>query len=193
MRCIAVVLLAACGSSSESGPGSAIVPDDHKLHDLGKDAPDVLRMAWFGKQVSLADLPMVNEQVGLPVTGTADVAIDIEVPKTGGTPDFRRAKGTVSIACTKCQIGDDQAKLKPKARNARQSAFVGDGIAFGHIAIDSFDAKLVIGAGRAELTSWKLVSPDLGSVSMALGSGPPFEQCAQGLHAIQGDRSAEET
>ncbi len=168
------LVVAACGSSSQpsssgspspsAGPPSApprpaLVAG--KLLDTSSDAADAVTMQYSGKGVSLADLPAVAERIGLPVSGKADFSIDIIVPKTKGVADYTKATGRIELACTKCQIGDDAAKLQLASKSARTNAFAGDGIPFGHLAIDSFEAKLDIIGGKLELTSWKLASPDL--------------------------------
>lgn len=167
----AVLVLAACGSS-----GSTIdqpdFPDDKKLHDLSSETAEAKIIRWGGKQVSLADLPMISGAIGLPMTGTGDVAIDITVPKVDGKPDYARATGSASINCTKCQLGDDKTKLK-LGSSKRAAAFVGDGLEFSHLTIDRLDAKVTVGDGKLDLTSWKLSSPDLEvevSLSMKLAT-----------------------
>jgi type II secretion system protein N len=155
-----LVFVAACGSSgSASDPPE--FPDDHKLHDLSTDDAQASRLRYGGKQVSLADVPILADRIGLPITGTGDVSIDLTIPKVGNTPDYTKATGTISITCTKCQIGDDKARLKMPARNASASAFGAEGLAFGHVAIDHLEMNLTAANGRIELTHWKFASPDV--------------------------------
>ncbi len=106
-------------------------------------------------------MPFLADRIGLPITGTGDVSIDLKIPKVGNTPDYTKATGTISIACTKCQIGDDKARLKLPTKNARNSAFAGEGIAFGHVAIDRLEMTMTAAVGKLELTSWKFASPDV--------------------------------
>lgn len=154
MRTLAAVsILVGCGSSPE-------VPDDHQLHDLSSDTADTLRVRHAGKEVALADLEIART-IGLPVSGTADIAVDITMPKTAGVPVFARAEGTISIACTKCQLGDDKTKLTFEPGTAGARGFLGDGFDFGHLTVDRLEAKVAIGDGALSLTSWTLASPDL--------------------------------
>ncbi len=148
-----VVVLVGCGSSS-----ALDIPDDHQLHDLSTDDAEARHMRYGGKQVSLADLPMVAAKLGLPVTGTADISIDLSTPKAAQM-DYTKTTGSISIGCTKCQIGDDVTRLHVAGKPA--NAFAAEGIAFGHLAVDSLEAKLTAANGKLELTSWKLASPDL--------------------------------
>jgi len=65
----------------------------------------------------------------LPVEGTVDVDIEVAVP----AGDYSRATGKITVACTKCRIGDDVAKLKPNLKSKRNSEFAANGIDFGHL------------------------------------------------------------
>ncbi|MBA2538230.1 MAG: type II secretion system protein GspN [Deltaproteobacteria bacterium] len=162
----AVILLVGCGSSGPKADPPEF-PDDHKLHDLSTDDAQASHIRYGGKQVSLADIPIISEKIGLPVTGTGDVSIDLTIPKVGRTPDYTKATGTISIACTKCQIGDDTARLKMPTKSKRANAFAGEGVWFGHVTIDSLELTMIAANGRLELTSWKFVSPDI-DIQLAL-------------------------
>ena len=162
-------LVVACGSSPETTSSTSPPPSPEpaakpvaagKLHDASKDEADGLTMRYTGKGVSLAELPMVADKIGLPVSGTADFSIDIVVPKVKGALDYSKATGRIELACRKCQIGDDVAKLQ-LTKNDRAKQFAPEGMAFGHVAIDRFEAKLDIIGGKLELTSWQVDSPDL--------------------------------
>lgn len=166
MRNLAVVVvLVGCGSSPE-------IPDDQKLHDLSTETADSVRIRYGGKQVPLAELAMVRESLGLPLTGVVDVDIDITAPRTRGAIDYSKAKGAIAVACANCQIGDDKTKLTlgPKG------GFLGDGIEFSHVSIGSFDAKLAIDAGTLKLTAWKFDSPELDiEASLTMKLAPDFD------------------
>jgi hypothetical protein len=162
----AVGVAVGCSSSAERGRGSVTVPAtpppaDHVLHDRSEATADVARIRYDGRSVSVADIPAAAMRLGLPVLGTADVAIDVSIPIANGARDYRRARGTVDIRCTKCQLGDDVAKLKHAAD------FVGDGIYFGHVAFDRLEARLQIGDGRIALARWVVDSPDV-TIELAL-------------------------
>jgi type II secretion system protein N len=155
---LAFVSAAGCGSSGELQKPP---PDDHKLHDRSEVTADLARIRHDGRGVPLADLPGLAARIGLPVSGTADVAIDIRIPIAGGERDHRRAAGAIHLRCTSCTIGDDVAKLKPRVRSARTADFVGDGISFGHLTFDRLEARLEVKDGRATLARWVADSPDL--------------------------------
>lgn len=170
MRNLAVVVLVGCGSSSVD------LPDDHKLHDQSAETAESLHIRYGGTQVPLAELAMVTAAIGLPVSGTTDVSVDVTVPKVSGQATYGQAKGTISVGCTKCQIGDDKTKLRFGAKNARTASFLGEGIDFSHLAIDSLDAKVSIESGKLQLTSWKLASPDLElQVALSMTLATPFK------------------
>ncbi len=166
-----VLLLVACGSSSNP----RTVPDDHELHDLSSETSDAKLVRFGGKAVSLTDLPIVADKLGLPVAGTADVMIDVAVPKTRGRLDYAKASGTIAIACTRCQLGDDRARLVL----ASLAELAPDGIPFGHLTIDHLAVEATITAGKLALTSWKLRSPDFElSLSLSIGLASTFEDSA---------------
>ena len=162
----ALVLAAACGSSTHPpppAPSPAPTPasDDHALHDRSEIAATAQRLRYEGRGVALTDMPAAAVAVGLPLAGTADVAIDITIPVAGGARDYRRARGSIEVRCAQCIIGDDVAKLAPRTRSKRTDAFVGDGFFFGHIAFDRVEARIEIKDGRAELVRWVADSPDM--------------------------------
>ncbi len=148
-----LVLLLACGS-----PNPRDVPLDHELHDLSSETDEAKHLRYGGKQVSLAKLP-VADKVGLPVSGTADVMVDIAIPKTAGTLDYAKATGSISITCTQCQLGDDHTKLR--LGDELMAALDIDGIAFGHLTAHRLEATFIIANGRLVLRTFKLASPDI--------------------------------
>lgn len=154
MRELLIVVAVGCGSMNP-----ADVPADHRVYDLSSDTDDAKYIRYGGKQVEIADIPQIATWLGLPVGGTADIVIDVEVPKPRGKLDYSEATGTISITCTECQIGDDRSKL---ALGEELADVLGvDGIAFGRIEIDRLEVKATIADGRLTVTSWKLKSPDL--------------------------------
>ncbi len=99
-----------------------------------------------------------GEAIGLPVSGKVEISIDLQHAKD----DLSKASGTIRVRCPKgCRLGDDHAKLVPKLKNARASAFVGDGILFGHIDFDSFDVVVTVADGLATIAKWDVQSKDV--------------------------------
>jgi len=108
-----------------------------------------------GSDVALRDLPF-ESWIGLPVAGRGDVAVDLRVPINHGERDFRGARGSIAFHCTGCTLGDDHSKLRTRARRGPPAE-----IAFGHIAFDRVDVKVVLGDGHAEITEWNIASSDV--------------------------------
>lgn len=157
---IALALLVGCGSS-QSAEDKLVAPDDHKLHGGVETKADVVRIRYAGKAVPLESIPGAAEAVGLPVAGTADVDIDVTVPIAKGERDYRRATGTIDVKCTKCALGGEGAKLKPRTKSKRAEAFAGDGITFGKVVFDRLEARIEIKDARAELVRWVVDSADV--------------------------------
>jgi hypothetical protein len=143
-RIALALAIAGCGSKPE--PGVLNVSDDG----------DEWRMT--GREVAFKDLPFGD--IGLPFTG-AKVDIDLRVPVAKGKRDYARANGFVAMTCPAgCQIGDDKAKLVPSTKS-HNHAFAGQGIEFGHIAIDRFDVRIEIADGHATIARWIVGSNDV--------------------------------
>jgi hypothetical protein len=142
MKWMTLVVLAACAKDAANEPPASPQP-------AAKGA------AKHVETIDLATHTLVKERIGLPMSGKVDVTIDVQ-----NTDDLSKASGTLRFTCPKnCRLGDDKTKLVPS--NKRASAFVGDGIDFGHIDFDSFDVVITIGGGTATITKWNVVSRDV--------------------------------
>lgn len=151
MRLVWLLILVACGSKA---------PEEGVLHGGHEETDDEVRIRYNGTRVDVTKIPQVADAFGLPLTGLVDVTIDIGVPRVVGKRDHRLAAGFADIRCTGCKLGDDVAKLKPKARSTRSSVFAEMGLSFGHLTFDAA-LKVSIKDGRAELVAWRFTSPDL--------------------------------
>lgn len=126
-----------------------------KLEDVIQRSDDELRVQVARREVPLPEMPVASVLGGLPMTGLADIAIDLTVPGAGGKYDYRKASGTIAFGCpTGCTIGDDVAKLKP-------SSAWDTGISFGHVTFDKVDIRLQIDQGHVQVTRWQVASKDL--------------------------------
>jgi type II secretion system protein N len=128
-----------------------------KLSDVTSSGDDGTEVKIDRKGVPLRDMDLAAYFGGLPLSGMADIAIDLKVPKSAGAEDFRQAKGTITIACpNSCQIGDDQTKLSlnPKA------GAMGE-LSFGHLLLDKFEMKMDVADGHAKLSQWEVQSNDV--------------------------------
>ncbi|HEX7836198.1 MAG TPA: type II secretion system protein GspN [Kofleriaceae bacterium] len=114
-----------------------------------------LRVQVNRREVSLREMPVASVLAGLPMTGLADIAIDLTVPTAGGKHDYRKASGSIGFGCpTGCTIGDDATKLQ-------LSAFTSDGISFGHVTFDKVDLRAEIEHGHVKVTQWQLESKEV--------------------------------
>jgi type II secretion system protein N len=146
MRIVALVVVLACGSS-EPAPGV--------LHGGMETVDDSTVVNLKGTAVEVAEIPMIDRAFGgLPIRGKADIAIDLKSPKK----DARQAAGTIDITCRNCTIGG--GKLKP-SRKSRSSAFAGDGIEVGALAIERLELHVDVSGGQASITRWQFQSPDV--------------------------------
>jgi type II secretion system protein N len=140
---VAVVVIAGC--SPDSG---AFDPDD-----AVRDSFDAVRVEVHRRDVPLEEMPIVTRLLrGLPMSGLADVEIDLEVPKHGGVPQYRRARGSIAVRCATCAVGDGTAKLKLPDM---------DGIPFGQLELGRFEAWGDVTDGKVDITKWEIKSPDL--------------------------------
>ena len=139
-----VVALGACGSSTTPAPATdrpapatpaaLLVPPVGKLAITDEWVGPTKAFRAVGKAVPVDQLRQVTEALGLPVSGTADIDIALEVPNGSAA----QIVGHARVACTKCRIGDDS-----------------------HLDFDRIDVALDVANGRAEITRWKVESPDL--------------------------------
>jgi hypothetical protein len=96
--------------------------------------------------------------IGLPASGMVHLEVHLEHAK----PDLSKATGTVRVSCPNgCALGDGKTKLMPKMKNPRNAAFLGDGIDFGTVGVDSFDIGLTFADGTATITTWNVGSKDI--------------------------------
>lgn len=149
---VTLATVAACGSS---------MPDDHVLHNRSEAKTDAARIHYLGTAVPLRDIPIVGESLGLPVSGTTDVLIDITIPIRSGERDYRHATGTIEVRCTACTIGDDVAKLKVQTQSKQPVWLLDEGVLFGHLTFDKLEARFEIEHGRVGLVHWVAESPDV--------------------------------
>jgi hypothetical protein len=150
MRATVLILsLAACSQKStpevESGPfdpQSAIIRDD-----------DATRISVHRKAVPLEQMPIIAETLGgLPMSGMANAAIDLTVPREGDTLHYGRTTGTIAVSCPEgCALGNGRATL----------AVAGMTVEFGTVSLGKVDIRGEAKNGVFELTAFDMVSTDL--------------------------------
>src|SRR5690606_2536386 len=122
---------------------------------------DAVRVQVKRREVPLREMPMAAVLAGLPMSGLADVDIELEVPGAGGKHDYRLASGWIAFACPAgCTLGDGAAKLQPPGRSGA-GASADTGLPFGHVTFDKVDVRAEVQQGRLKVTRWQLASKDL--------------------------------
>jgi type II secretion system protein N len=141
-----------CGCSKEPPP---VEKGAFHLDDVVQTTDDELRVQVNRREVPLGEMPVASVLAGLPMTGLADIAVDLTVPGAAGKHDYRKAAGSIAFRCpTGCTLGDDVSKLQPPARPS-------DGLSFGHLTFDKVDVRAEIDRGHVKITRWQLESRDL--------------------------------
>jgi len=99
------------------------------------------------REVPLEQLPLAPFLLGLPMSGNANIDIDLVIPSP------RLATGTFAITCPKgCTLGDGVAKLMAPRT---------EGLPFGRLVFAELAISGVVTDGRVELTRWHAVSEDV--------------------------------
>lgn len=148
---LSVLVIVGCSTRKDPPPAppTIIAPG---VTRTDSSEPGGTHTTIVGKDLDLAQLPVI-EAIGLPTSGHASFTLDVHVP----TGNLAGTSGTIEMHCTsKCRVGDDHATLKMNGKNA-----FGGELQFGHIDFDKIDVKVAIGGGRAEVTDWKVESPDV--------------------------------
>lgn len=154
-RALATCLLLGCGSraASVSPPRPAPPPADHRIHSAQTREGDGIRLRVEGQGVAIESLP-VPDWVVLPVHGTVNIHVDLLMPHTA-TPDFRVATGEASLTCIACVIGGGP----PPAGLEDDSGM----IALPPTRFERLEARAVLAAGVADITTWTAQSSDVDS------------------------------
>lgn len=150
MRATVMILsLAACSSRStpevESGPfdpATAITRDN-----------DATRISVHRKDVPLEQMPIIAETLGgLPMSGMANAAIELAVPREGDRLRYAKTSGTIAVSCPEgCALGNGRATL----------GVAGMTVDFGTVSLGKVDIRGEAKDGVFELTAFDMVSADL--------------------------------
>jgi type II secretion system protein N len=108
----------------------------------------------------LQNLPGVADAVGLPMEGTLDASLELELPKL----KWKDAKGAVKITCNGCTVGDGEAKLKMKPRQGkrfkRRNAFASDGVTVPRLDLGAALVEISINKGIGKIERFAANSRD---------------------------------
>lgn len=118
-----------------------------------------------GRGVPMANVPGLEDAVGLPVGGKLNLDVDLTLPYTTKgkrAVDVPKIGGKISLSCAVgCTVGDGVARVKPGAgTSSRNAAFAADGIVVPQLSIGTFAMELVFAKGHAKIAKFDLVSPD---------------------------------
>lgn len=154
---LGALALAACGSSTTAPPPSpAPAPVVGKLVTSAEWMGPVREIRATGIAVPVAEIREVADAIGIPMSGTADIDISIDVPNAKPA----QMTGHAHVTCTKCRLGGEHAKLH-LGGSARANAFGGDGIEVGQIDFGRIEVAVSVANGLAEIDRWTVDSPDL--------------------------------
>jgi hypothetical protein len=144
-----LVGLAACKSASAPAEKTAapVAPvEDHELHIDIATGVDGLHVKVIGHAAQLDHAP-IADLIGMPASGTADIAIDVVVPVEHGARDFHGAKGSIDLRClAQCALGEDATPTRVGSQQF--------GIDIGKVAIDDFELHASIADGKLEIAKW---------------------------------------
>jgi type II secretion system protein N len=146
---IAVALLGCSQRSTpEEAETGAFNPDDvvHRTEDR-------IRVDVRRKDVPLKDMPIIAETLGgLPMSGLADVTIDLTIPKAGDAVKYKEINGTLAVSCPAgCTLGDGKAALAMGGLGSVQ---------IGTVALGAVDIRAVVKDGHLTMNQFDMVSAD---------------------------------
>jgi hypothetical protein len=153
MRAVLALAFAITGCSQRSTP-EEVETGAFDPADTIRRTDDSVRIDVHRRDVPLAEMPIIAETLwGLPMSGMGNVAIELAAPRSDGRVRFGQANGTIALSCpTGCRLGDGRTKLAFGALGAMD---------FGYLAFESLDIRASVHDGRAEITTWELVSKDI--------------------------------
>jgi len=149
MRTLLVVsLLTACSSRTGEPP---VETGAFRFEDVVETTDDATHVRVNRRDVPLENMPIAAFLGGLPMTGNANVEVDVRIPIVDGEHDTRHAIGTFAVGCPKgCSIGDGVARLHVATSE----------LPFGRLTFEELDVRGEIKDGVVELTRWHARSKD---------------------------------
>lgn len=145
-RAVVLVFLLGCSKGA--------LPEDHQIHRTDSADHTVIR----GKAVDLSKVSL-EAALMLPVSGTADIDIDVKAPAKAGVRDYSHATGHVILHCAGCRLGDDKATLQ--LPSGRASVLSAAPLYVGHIDFDRVDIEVAIEDGKARVKAFSVASKDV--------------------------------
>ncbi len=150
MRTLLLVSVVTACSSKPSEP--PVETGAFRFEDVVDTTEDATEVRVNRRDVPLERMPLAAFLGGLPMTGNANVQVDLRIPIVDGAHDARGAAGRFALACPKgCAIGDGVARLQ----------FGTSDLPFGRLTFDELDVRGEIKDGRVEITRWHARSKDV--------------------------------
>jgi hypothetical protein len=162
-----IIVTGACGRSSKPAVTVQLGPG---LQMSTTDEGDAAHVVIRGDDVALQELPLADA-IGLPMTGRAEVMIDVRIPVMKGQRDYSRASGTVAARCLeRCLLGGQRTPWKMGTGSTFASEIVVPQIDLG---APEASGVLVNGGGKLTMS---LISKDLElAVTMEVALAPRLE------------------
>src|SRR5690606_25221644 len=104
-------------------------------------------------ELPLFDVPKLQQAVNAPVKGLFALAVDLTLPEN----QFSQAKGTISLSCASCTIGDGETPLYIPG----STGLMAKGVTLPEIDLGSLTGKLNVDAGKATVEEFSTKSPDV--------------------------------
>ncbi len=114
------------------------------------------RVTAAARDVDVGDLPWVKAAINLPLSGTLEVDLDVELPNGR----YAEAIGSAEIKCTGCVIGDGKEKLKIAG-----NPLLAEGLSLPKVRLGDFGGRVAVEKGTAKLQGLQAKSPD-GEISI---------------------------
>lgn len=145
------VALFACNqrATPEEVEVGAFRPDDVVHRSADRIQVDVRR-----KDVPLKDMPIIAQTLGgLPMTGLADLTIELTIPKVEDVVKAKQITGTIAASCPAgCGLGDGAASLEMPGLGK---------VPFGRVDLGAVEIRAVIKDGRLTMNQFDLASDDV--------------------------------
>jgi type II secretion system protein N len=110
------------------------------------------------RDMPLARLPM-KAAVGLPMTGGLALDLDLTLPEM----KWREARGSLSLSCERCTIGDGETQIRPRAQEGaarRGNFFAQGGLTVPRIDLGTMRGAIELRDGRGQIDELSAVSAD---------------------------------
>jgi type II secretion system protein N len=117
-----------------------------------------LRARVKSRDMPLARLPM-KAAVGLPMTGGLALELDLTLPDMS----WREARGSISLSCDQCTIGDGETQIRPRAQEGvaqRGNLFAQGGLTVPRIQLGTLRGEIELRDGLGRIDELSAVSAD---------------------------------